>query len=86
MEAKKEKAAGMLDTSEAACQITHIEFTPESKHFATLQAQFALKGHTLKKDTSDGKKIYTVSRWGQSRVFSHWHDVQAFFAVIGGAA
>ena len=85
MEAKKEKAARMFVASEAAYQLSHAQSTPE-KQFSTTQAHFALKGHTLKQDTSDGKTIYTVSRWGQSRVFSHLHDVQGFLAQIGGAA
>lgn len=84
MSAPKEKAAGMFVASEAAQEIKQAQSTPE-KQFSTTQAQFALKGHRLEKDTRDGKTIYTVSRWGQSRVFSHLHDVQGFLAQIGGA-
>jgi len=60
--------------------------TPEDGEFHTTTAQFALKGHALQRHTrADDKRItYTVSRWDQSRVFSHWHDVQAFLSQIGG--
>ena len=57
-----------------------------SKQIATLQAQFALHGHTLQTSISadDGRVTYTVSRWGQSRCFTHLHDLQAMLAQIGG--
>ena len=57
-----------------------------SKQIATLQAQFALLGHTLQtsKRADDGRVSYTVSRWGQSRCFTCTHDLQAFFVLIGG--
>lgn len=56
------------------------------KLIATLQAQFALHGHTLQtsKRADDGRVTYTVSRWGQSRCFTSTHDLQAFLAQIGG--
>ena len=56
------------------------------KQIATLQAQFALLGHTLQtsKRADDGRVTYTVSRWGQSRCFTCTHDLQAFFVLIGG--
>jgi hypothetical protein len=41
MSASQEKVAGMLDTSEAALEITHSESTPDKKIAATLIAQFA---------------------------------------------
>lgn len=58
-----------------------------SKQIATLQAQFALLGHTLQtsKRADDDRVSYTVSRWGQSRCFTSTHDVQAFLNQIGGA-
>lgn len=57
------------------------------KSFATMAAQFAIAGHTLQKQhrADDGRVTYLVSRWGQSRTFSAWHDVQAFMTQIGGA-
>jgi hypothetical protein len=33
----------------------------------------------------DGRVTFTVSRWGQSRAFTAWHDVLGFLAQIGGA-
>lgn len=58
---------------------------PDDKTFSTLQAKFALLGHTLTASTTAGRTLYTVSRWGQSRVFSHLHDVDAFLRQVGGA-
>ena len=57
------------------------------KQIATLQAQFALLGHTLQtsKRADDGRETFLVSNWGQSRCFTHLHDVQAFLNQIGGA-
>ena len=58
-----------------------------NKQMATLQAQFALHGHTLQtsKRADDGRVTYTVSRWGQSHCFTCTHDLQAFLNQIGGA-
>lgn len=57
------------------------------KSFATMAAQFALKGHTLQRSyrADDGRVTYLVGRWGQCRAFGHWHDVQAFLTQTGGA-
>jgi hypothetical protein len=59
---------------------------PEDGEFHTIAARFALKGHALHRHTraDDGRVTYTASRWSQSRVFSHWGDVTAFLAQIGG--
>lgn len=56
------------------------------KPFATMQAKFAILGHCLTRSqrADDGRTTYTVCRWGQSRVFSHWGDVCAFLVQIGG--
>lgn len=57
------------------------------KQIATIQAQFALLGHTLQtsKRADDGRVTYTVSRWDQSRCFTSTLALQAFLAQIGGA-
>jgi len=56
---------------------------PDEKQFHT-----TVRGHALQRHTraDDGRVTYTVSRWDQSRAFSHWHDVQAFLVQVGGAA
>ena len=58
------------------------------KPYATLQAQFALLGHSLQHNrrADDGRVTFIVSRWNQARFFSHLHDVRAFLNQIGGAA
>jgi hypothetical protein len=57
-----------------------------NKLFATLQARFALRGHTLEASyrADDLCPTFWVSRWGQARAFSGLHDVQTFLAQIGG--
>ena len=59
----------------------------QTKTIATLRAQFALRGHVLAVTRNiDGRKIYTIAKWGQSRTFTLQHDVIACFTQIGGAA
>ena len=59
---------------------------PDEKAFTTAAARFALLGHSLQrvKRAQDGRDTYVVSRWTQSRTLSHWNDVLAFLAQIGG--
>lgn len=73
--------------TDAASLTTAENLGNTHKQIATLQAQFALHGHTLQTSTraNDGRETYTVSRWGQSRCFTSTHDLQAFLAQIGGA-
>ena len=87
MNGTNEKAVGVLDTLATAQETTPLDSTVDQKTFTTIQAQFALKGHTLQKQNraDDGRIAYLVSRWGQTRTFSHWHDLQAFLTQIGGA-
>lgn len=68
-----------------SCQ--HTGHDPDEKTFATIAAKFALKGHALQRTVraDDGRVTYTVSRWNQSRAFTHWNDVLAFLTVVGGA-
>ena len=61
---------------------------PDEKTFATTAAKFALRGHALHRTVraDDGRVTFTVSRWNQSRAFTHWNDVLAFLTQIGGEA
>ena len=60
---------------------------PDEKTVTTIAARFAMKGHALNRTVraDDGRVTYVVSRWGQSRAFTHWNDVLAFLTVVGGA-
>ena len=60
----------------------------QAKDYATTQAQFALKGHTLQRiyRPADDCTLYVVCKWGRSRVFAHWHDVQGFLIQVGGTS
>lgn len=88
----KEKAVGVLDTPETAFTNSNTTTLPSAealgKPYSTLQAQFALLGHTLQHNRRaiDGRVMFIVSRWNQARCFSHLHDVRAFLTQIGGAA
>ena len=61
---------------------------PDDTTFHTIAARFALKGHALHRTVraDDGRVTFTVSRWNQSRAFTHWNDVLAFLTQIGGEA
>jgi hypothetical protein len=85
------KSENPAATGQNANQNSNDDILPTAenvgKQIATLQARFALLGHTLQtaKRENDGRVTYTIARWGQSRSFTHLHDVQAFLAQIGGA-
>ena len=93
-----EKAAGVLDTPEAASLTQHTsslsvfiekpKYCPSGKALATAKAHFALHGRALTRShrANDGWVTYVVSHLGQSRHLSHWHDVLAHLAAIGGRA
>jgi len=88
-----EKAAGMLDTSTTASKsqctasvpAAENSSNPDSKKFTALQAGFALLGRELTRchRAHDGRISYVVSRWGESRYFTHLHDVGAHLVQIG---
>ena len=55
------------------------------KHFANLQALFALKGHTLSRVVApDGSTSYFAVRWGMSRHMPDLDAVQSFLNQLGG--
>lgn len=86
----QEKAVGVLDTPSTALTKSNTPTvspaTNLGKQYATLQAQFALLGHSLQhtRRADDGRPTFIVSRWNQSRFFSHLNDVRAFLTQIGG--
>jgi hypothetical protein len=64
----------------------HTAIPDESKRFATLQAQFAIAGHTLYRTVNpDGAILYLAGKWGHFREFKGLEAVAAFLALIGGA-
>lgn len=56
----------------------------EAKRFATLQAQFAMLGHTLHQ-SGPGPVSYLAERWGMARHLPTLGDAEQFLAQIGGA-
>lgn len=88
----QEKTAGVLDTpatvSQQKCTTIVGGRDANRKEFATLQAQFALRGYVLSRAyrVPDGRITYTVDRCTQRRAFSHLHDVQAFLNQFTGEA
>ena len=74
--------AGHTDTS-----IVLETSGPCDKVFATLRAQFALRGHALyRTSTVDGAATYYAERWGQVRHLPTLDDAKRFLVQIGGAA
>ena len=96
MRRPKEKSAWVLDTPEAdyeesnACSVPTAEkiINDEPKDYATMRAQFALRGHVLTRSrrVPDGRVNYIVTRFERSRIFSHLHDLQAYLNQVMEAA
>ena len=87
----EEKAAGVLDTPATASQTHHTAIlgTREAnrKEYSTLQAEFAMLGITLNRShrAHDGQISYAATRNGQSRYFTHLHDLQAYYTAAVAA-
>lgn len=78
-----EKAAGASNTNGLHTDTNSVDFpTPDAqgKDFATLAAQFALKGHAVHKDNGDD---FIVTRWGMSRYCEDFAALQAFAERVG---
>jgi hypothetical protein len=74
----EEKASSSSD-----CRTTNAE----CKAFGTLQAEFALLGHTLcRTSPTDAPGWFLVTRWGRSRELHGLAAVRSFLRQIGGAA
>ncbi|WP_342616573.1 hypothetical protein [Rhodoferax sp. GW822-FHT02A01] len=57
----------------------------EDKAFATLQAEFALRGHVLNRTpVPNGTHSYFATRWGMARHLADLGAVGAFLKQIGG--
>lgn len=54
------------------------------KRFLNLQALFAMRGRELVRSVraDDGRVSYTVTHAGDSRHFTHWHDLEAHLRAI----
>ena len=99
---QKEKSTWLLDTAEADYDeqsehslpaadggVNEAPNPPEvPKDYATMRAQFALKGYTLTRSrrVPDGRITYIVERRTGPRHFTHLHDLQAFLNQVMEAA
>jgi hypothetical protein len=87
----QEKAAGVLDTPSTASQTNHTSILgtreADRKEYGTLQAGFALQGYTLNRShrAHDDQICYAATRNGQSRYFTHLHDLQSFYTAVVAA-
>ena len=65
---------------------TAQEIGNPGKQFATLRAQFALRGHRLERAFHGDSKepTYYAERWGMVRWLPTLHDAAMFLAQIGG--
>lgn len=91
----KQKGRPELAPSEAAHQFTFAplifierpaEFKgPSLKRLRTLQAMLAIRGFELVRTAraDDGRVSFVVTRGGDARHFSHWHDVEGFLSSLG---
>ena len=74
---------------EAAQQAIDLADAAEAKRFATLQAQFALAGHTLHQsgpNDGPGPVSYLAERWGLARYLPTLADAEQFLIQVGGEA
>ena len=56
------------------------------KQFATLRAQFAMRGHCLQRTSpAEGPVTFYAERWGLVRHLPTLDDARRFLAQIGGA-
>jgi hypothetical protein len=82
----KEKAAGVLDTPEAATQKVEGSIVSareqERKYEATLMARFALRGHAVHRMVEGG---YMVCRQGYAKHCPTLEALQAFARQVGVA-
>ena len=76
----QEKAAGMLEISEAAQETLRTDFTPEIKATATVIAQFALAGHAVHKGSAQD---FIVCKFGMTRHCKDFAALQAFAKQVG---
>jgi hypothetical protein len=67
--------------TDSILQPAHPGNIDDAKRFATLRAQFALKGHTLYRC---GPDAYLAEKWGLVRHLSTLDDCERFLAQIGG--
>ena len=57
----------------------------ERKDFCTLQAKFAMVGHTLYRTVNpDGTLLYLAGKWGYFREMKGLEAVAAFLSLLGG--
>lgn len=92
----KQKGRPELVPSEAAHQFTFAppifierptEFKgPSLKRLRTVQAMLAMRGFELVRTAraDDGRVSFVVTRGGDARHFTHWHDVEGFLSSLGG--
>ena len=72
------------NTKKASDSIVDDSFDVD-KPARRLQAQFALAGYEMRfLRNADGRVIYSIQRWGESRIVSTLHDAMSFYVQIGG--
>lgn len=74
------------DSIAPAGRLTLGEAENPDKTFATLRAQFALRGHRLERNfhADDTTPTYYAERWGMVRWLPTLHDAAMFLARLGG--
>ncbi len=63
-----------------------MNITDTENQFTTMQSEFALRGHTLRRTShEDGAVVFYAERWGLVRYLPTLDDAQRFLVQIGGA-
>lgn len=84
----QEKAAGVLDTPEAASETKRTPILEQQrldrKEFETLRARYARRGYSLQLiyRAADGRANFHIMRSSKTCVLSHLHDVRAYLVQI----
>jgi hypothetical protein len=81
------KAAGGDETTTATTHLATERIAQQAKRFATLQAEFALKGHALHQSgpgDGPGPVTFLAERWGMVRHLPTLDDAAMFLIQVSG--
>lgn len=86
-EKTKGAASDQENSPSATNEANHNADRATEKAFCTLQARFAVAGHTLYRTVNaDGTILYLAGKWGYFRELKSIEAVAAFLMLIGGHA
>jgi hypothetical protein len=87
LEKTKGAAPDQENAPSATNEANHNADRATEKAFCTLQARFAVAGHTLYRTVNaDGTMLYLAGKWGYCCELKSLEAVAAFLMLIGGHA